>query len=135
MSENTANTPILVTLGTNSSNYDAGAYRAIFVEYEGPITGEPTKYTDGKPSIFYKFVFEDDDGKTHIGFCDHPKSGRPKIGKKPNKWGRWLAGLGGKPLSAECTITPSDYYGKAYTLIYAPNTNGNVSLSTFTPVK
>lgn len=130
-----ASTPIKVTLGDDSrESFAIGAYPATFLEYEGPIEGEPTPYTDGKPSKYYKFIFEDDEGRTHIGFCDHPKIGSPKIGKRPNKWGRWLAGLAGKPLTQEFALTPSDFYGRKYLLVYAPNSKGNVQLSTFSPI-
>ncbi|MCA8991372.1 MAG: hypothetical protein KDA88_05310 [Planctomycetaceae bacterium] len=130
-----AETPITVTLGSDTrETFEAGHYRATFKEFTGPVQGEPTQYTDGKPSVYYKFEFLGEDGKTHVGFCDQPKSG-PKIGERSNKFGRWLAGLAGKPMTQEFSITPSDFYGKPYLLFYSPNAKGRITLNTFSPAE
>ena len=129
----TANTPITVKVDTEHEAFETGTYYAEFVEFDGPIEGELSKYTDGKPSIYYKFSFRGDDGKTHVAIADKPSIGYPKVGKNSNKLGRYLAGLAGKPPTAEFTITPSDYYGKRHILVYGPNKEGNIRLQSFTP--
>lgn len=110
---------------------DAGAYPADLKEFSGPHESDKT---DNK---YFKLVFVGDNDRQYIGFVDLPKDGIPKIGEKnSNKLGRFLAGLAGKPFkTAEAfSIDPQEYIGKRNLLVYAPNTKGNVTLASFTPI-
>lgn len=114
-----------VQVGSDST-VAAGVYPATFTEF--------VDLKEGEHGPYYTFRFEGEDGKKYVGFVDEPK-GPPRVGENGNKLGRFLAGLAGKPPTEGFSNTPDDYIGKRYLLIFGPNKKGNISLSSFTPIK
>jgi len=119
--------PITIHEGSDFEPIKAGAYPATLREVEGPSEGEYGRR--------YKFIFDGDDKKMYLGFASLPtdKDGNEIAVTTKHKIGRWLCGLAGeKPKHMD--IEPKDYYGKKYLLIFAENSQGNVSLNTFSPM-
>lgn len=117
---------IQVHEGSEYEPIAAGAYTATLNKVEGPLDGEHGRY--------YKFAFEGEGERVYLGFASVPsdKDGKEKRITTRHKLGRWLCGLAGKP-PQEMSIEPSEYYGRRYMLVYASNSQGNVSLNTFSP--
>lgn len=107
---------------TDSKEYkdpDPGVYYGIFEKYEDGTSKDGNEYL--------KWFFKGDDGTVYTVITD---SSNPTTG---NKLGRVLCGLKGSPLAGP--VNPSEYIGKRYALVYAPNRNGKSSMSTVSPCK
>ncbi|TWT59650.1 hypothetical protein [Rubinisphaera italica] len=118
-----------IVVNSDVMTIEAGAYEAKFIGMTDWLINEKSD----KQTIYRRFDFEGEEGIKYAAFADKPKMAP----RSANKYGRFLLGLSGRAANSTdlCEIDPSEFVGKKYQLIYAPNTKGNVALSAFTMMR